>query len=81
MHNDNEEVVKSIKYGAPDAMAAEKFTKTDFDVWYETSELTSELGAAVCAKWAKGHQDKHIPGVHASIGPISLWAKFIMLMD
>ena len=81
LHIDNEEVVKRIKYGVPDAMAAEKFTKTDFDVWNEASELTKELGTSVCAKWVKGHQDKHIEGVYSGIGPISLEAKFNILTD
>ena len=62
MHIDNEEVVNRIKYGVPDAMSAEKFTKKDFDVWYEISELAKSLHTVVCARWVRGHQDKHIEG-------------------
>ena len=62
-------------------MAAEKVTKTDFNVWYETSELAKSLKAGVCAKWVKGHQDKHIKGVYAGIGLMSLEAKFNILVD
>ena len=81
LHIDNQEVVNRIKYGVPDEMAAEKFTKTDFDVWNEASELAKKLKATVCAKWVKGHQDKHIEGVYSGIGPISLGGKFNILMD
>ena len=52
LHINNEGVVKWIKYRVLDAMAAEKFTKTDFDVWYKRiSELSQLLKAAVCARW------------------------------
>ena len=81
LHIDNQEVVNRIKYGVPDEMAAEKFTKTDIDVWYEASELAKKLKSTVCVKWVKGHQDKHIEGVYAGIGPISLGGKFNILMD
>ena len=50
LHIDNQEVVNRIKYGVSDEMAAEKFTKTDFDVWYEASELAKKLKSTVCAK-------------------------------
>ena len=81
LHIDNEEVVNRLKYGVPDAMAAKKSTKTDFDVWFESSKLASHLKSTVYAKWVKGHQDKYIEGVYAGIGPISLEAKFNILMD
>ena len=82
MHIDNEELVKRLKCGVPDAMVAEKCTKTDFDVWFESSELASHLKLTVCAKWvSKGHQDKYIEGVYAGIGPIGLEAKFNILTN
>ena len=81
LHIDNQEVVNRIKYGVPDAMAAEKFTKTDFDVWLEIAELAKTLRTAVCARWVRGHQDKRIKGVFAGIGPIHIEGKFNILMD
>ena len=58
-----------------------KITKTDFDVWFELSELTKSMSTAVCARWVRGHQDKWIKGVYAGIGPIHLEGKFNILMD
>ena len=75
------EVVNRIKYGVPEKMAAEKFTKTDFDVWFELSELAKQLHTGVCARWVRGHQDKHIKGVFAGIGPIHLEGRFNIIMD
>lgn len=68
-----------IKYKVAETMSAKKFTKTDFDVWIETSELTKELWSLVLAKWVK--QDKHIKGVYAGVGPIHINGKFHKLMD
>ena len=69
MHIDNMEVVNRTKYGVNDLMSAEKYVKTDFDVWNETHQITKMLKTIVCAKWVRGHQDEflinpHIHGIH-----------------
>jgi hypothetical protein len=81
LHIDNTEVVNRIKYGVDNRMAADKHSKTDFDVWYESHIITSTLNSTVCAKWVKGHQDKYLQEKQGGVGPMPKEAHFNILVD
>jgi hypothetical protein len=81
LHIDNTEVVNRIKYGVDDRMAADKHSKTDFDVWKESHMLTQLLQTSVCAKWVRGHQDKYLQENQGGIGPMPMEPHFNILMD
>ena len=81
MHIDNMEVVNRTKYGVNDLMSAEKYVKTDFDVWNETHQITKMLKTIVCAKWVRGHQDEFLIKKQGGVGPMPMLAHFNIMMD
>ena len=78
---DNMEVVNRIKYGIQDNMSAEKFVKTDFDVWYESHKVTRLLNTGVCARWVQGHQDRFLQDHQGGVRPMPMKAHYNILMD
>ena len=81
LHIDNTEVVNRVKYGVDERMSADKHSKTDFDVWYESHIISQMLKSTVCAKWVRGHQDKYLQDRQGGVGPMPMEAHFNIIMD
>ena len=81
LHVDNTEVVNRIKYGVNRHMSADNHAKTDFDIWNETHVINTMINTTVCAKWVRGHQDKHLQEHQGGVGPMPLEAHYNILMD